>query len=92
VSPSLLHDLQNARAFVGHNSSPGIIAAIEGVPVFLTDAGRSQAKEVAHTNFQDLAHINEFDRGPWLEKLAMCHWRLEELKTGACWEHMRKFV
>jgi hypothetical protein len=91
-SKSLFDDLRNARALVGHNSSPSIIAAIEGVPVFLTDAGRSQAKEVAHTSLKDLHAPKDFNRGPWLEKLAMCHWRLDELKDGSCWKHMRRFV
>jgi hypothetical protein len=89
---TLLHDLQSAKAFVGHNSSPGVIAAIEGVPVFLTDAGRSQAKDVSHYNFNDLLHPKVFDRTEWLQKLAMCHWTLDELKTGECWQHMRKFI
>lgn len=92
TSKTLFDDLQNARAMVGHNSSPSIIAAIEGVPVFLTDAGRSQAKEIANTNFKNLRHPNDFDRGAWLEKLAMCHWKLDELKSGECWKHMRKFI
>ena len=51
---TIFQDLQNACAMVGHNSSPGIIAAIEGVPVFLTDAGRSQALDVSHHNFNQL--------------------------------------
>ncbi len=91
-SPSLFDDLRHAKACVGHNSSPTIIAAIEGVPIFLSDAGRSQAKDVAHTNFIDLNNPKQFDRGAWLEKLAMCHWRLDELRTGECWEHMKRFV
>jgi len=91
-SPSLFDDLKNARALVGHNSSPSIIAAIEGIPVFLTDATRSQAKEIANTNFRDLRNPLQFDRGPWLEKLAMCHWKLDELRDGSCWKHMRKFI
>lgn len=92
TSKTLFDDLQNARAMVGHNSSPSIIAAIEGVPVFLTDAGRSQAKEIANTNFKNLSHPDDFDRGAWLEKLAMFHWKLDELKSGECWKHMRKFI
>ena len=49
---SIFEDLKGARLCVGHNSSPTIIAAIEGVPIFLTDAGRSQAKDVANYNFK----------------------------------------
>lgn len=92
TSDSLLHDLKNARAFVGHNSSPAVVAAIEGVPVFLTDAGRSQAKEVAHTNFRDIIHPKPFDRSVWLQKLGMCHWTQQELQNGECWRHMRKWA
>ena len=91
-SKTIFEDLQGARACVGHNSSPTIIAAIEGVPIFLTDAGRSQAKDVAHYNFKHLSQPQEFDRGPWLEKLAQCHWTLDELKDGSCWRHMRKYI
>lgn len=89
---TIFEDLQGARLCVGHNSSPTIVAAIEGVPIFLTDPGRSQAKDVAHHNFAQLATPNEFDRGPWLEKLAQCHWTLDELKSGSCWKHMRQYV
>ncbi len=91
-SKSIFDDLQGARICVGHNSSPTIIAAIQGVPIFLTDPGRSQAKDVANYNFKYLSQPEEFDRGPWLEKLAQCHWTLEELKDGSCWKHMRKYI
>lgn len=92
TSSSLLHDLKNARAFVGHNSSPAVIAAIEGVPVFLTDAGRSQAKDIAHVNFKEILTPRELDRSIWLQKLAMCHWTQDELKNGECWKHMKKWA
>jgi hypothetical protein len=91
-TPDIFMDLMNARACVGHNSSPTIVAAIEGVPIFLTDAGRSQAREVANINFANLSQPEQFDRGPWLERLAMFHWTLDELKDGSCWQHMRQFV
>ena len=89
---TIFQDLQNACCMIGHNSSPGIIAAIEGVPVFLTDAGRSQAMEVAHHSFNSLLEPQHFDREPWLQKLAMCHWTLEESKQGLIWTHMRKWA
>ena len=89
---TIFQDLENACCMIGHNSSPGIIAAIEGVPVFLTDAGRSQAMEVAHHSFNSLLEPQQFDREPWLQKLAMCHWTLEESKQGLIWTHMRKWA
>ena len=58
----------------------------------LTDAGRSQALDVSHHNFNQLLEPKEFDREPWLQKLAMCHWTLEESKQGEIWNHMRKWA
>tara|TARA_E500000331_G_scaffold224532_1_gene214942 strand:+ start:1561 stop:2496 length:936 start_codon:yes stop_codon:yes gene_type:complete len=89
---SIMHDLAESHCLVNHNSSPGVVAAIEGVPVFLTDAPRSQAKDVAHTNFADLEQIKQFDRQPWIEKMAMMHWSLDELKDGSAWKHLRQWA
>jgi hypothetical protein len=89
---SIMQDLTSAHCLVNHNSSPGVVAAIEGVPIFLTDAPRSQAKDVAHTNFADLEQIKQFDRQPWIEKMAMMHWSLDELKDGSAWKHLRQWA
>jgi hypothetical protein len=89
---TIMQDMANAHCLVNHNSSPGVVAAIEGLPVFLTDAGRSQAKDVAHTNFADIENITKFDRQPWIEKMAMMHWTLDELKAGTAWKHLRQWA
>ena len=91
-SESIMHDLQTAHCLVNHNSSPGVVAAIEGIPVFLTDPDRSQAKDVAHNNFADIENITKFDRQPWIEKMAMMHWTLDELKAGTAWKHLRQWA
>ena len=62
------------------------------LPVFLTDSTRSQAKDVAHTNFADLENITHFDRQPWIEKMAQMHWTLDELKDGTAWKHLRQWA
>ena len=28
----------------------------------------------------------DFDREAWLRRLAMMHWRLDELRSGECWQ------
>lgn len=90
---SLLKDLHDAYAVVSYNSSPGVVAAIEGVPIFVLDPNRSQASDVANTDLQYLENPNkEFDREAWLRRLAMSHWRLDELQSGACWKHMRNWA
>ena len=89
---SFFDDLNNAWAVVGHNSSPAVGAAIEGIPVFLTDPVNSQAREIAHTQLSDIENIQEFDRQPWLERLSMFHWNFDELQSGECWSHMKQFL
>lgn len=87
-------DLQNAWATVLHNSSPAVASAIEGVPVFLTDPQiqTSQAAEVSNTNLKRLEDPKMFDRQAWIEKLSMCHWNFDELKSGEAWKFFRKFI
>ena len=90
---TLMQDLMNAYCVVSYNSSPAVVSAIEGVPIFVLDPERSQAKEVANTNLRDLENPNyEFDREAWLRRLSMFHWTQEELKTGECWKHMRDYA
>ena len=47
-SVDIREDFAKAYCVINHNSSPGVVAAIEGIPVFLTDPENSQAKDVAH--------------------------------------------
>ena len=89
---TFLQDIQNAHAVVVHNSSPAVGAAIEGVPVFLTDPASSQAREVAHTDLSQIETPQEFERQQWVERISMFHWNFEDLKSGKCWNHMRKYV
>tara|TARA_B110000503_G_scaffold92351_1_gene139267 strand:- start:110 stop:1042 length:933 start_codon:yes stop_codon:yes gene_type:complete len=88
----ILEDLQTTHAVVNHNSSPSVVSAIEGVPVFVTDPNRSQASEVAHHNFEHLENLQEFDRELWIQKMAQMHWTLDELKDGTAWRHLRQWA
>lgn len=90
---SLVKDLHDAHAVVSYNSSPAVAAAIEGVPIFVLDPQRSQARDVANLDLRMLDNPSyEFDREAWLRRLSMSHWRLDELKSGACWTHMKKWI
>lgn len=75
-----------------HNSSPAVASTIEGIPVFLTNPQVSQAAEVSNTNLKRLEDPKMFDRQSWIEKLSMCHWNFEELKSGEAWQFFRKFI
>lgn len=94
TSLSLQQDLNNTWATVTYNSSPGVASAIEGIPVFVTDPEpqKSQAYAVANTDLSQIESPKTFDREPWLNKLAMCHWNFKEIGNGAAWNHIRNYT
>jgi glutamate synthase domain-containing protein 3 len=85
-------DLKNAHAVVNYNSSPTVVAAIEGVPIFVLDPERSQAKSVANTDLLEIETPKEFDREKWIQQMAQMHWTLSELKDGTAWRHLRQWA
>ena len=89
---NLVDDLRNCWAVVNHNSSPAVGGAIEGYPVFVTDPENSQCREIASTDFSTIENPHLPDRQAWVERLSMSHWNFDELKSGKCWVHMRKFI
>ena len=91
---SLLNDLSNAWATVVYNSSPSVASAIEGIPVFLTDPypEYSQSKDIANFNLDNIENPELIDRQLWIERISMCHWNFEELRSGEAWQFFRKYI
>lgn len=91
---SILSDFKNAWAVVTYNSSPGVAAAIEGIPVFVTDPTpqHSQAFDVTNTNLSQIETPNMPDRQKWIEKLAMSHFSFNDLKTGIAWNVIKEYL
>jgi hypothetical protein len=85
-------DLINCWAVVNYNSSSVVGASIEGYPVFVTDSARSQCRDIANTDLSQIETPVLHNRQPWLERIAMFHWNFQELASGACWAHMRKWI
>jgi hypothetical protein len=96
LSPQERHitqDLVNCWALVCHNSTPSSVAAIEGIPAFVTDdPGYCQAGDVANTDLSLIETPLMPDREQWIRKLAQCHWSFEDLRSGRQWAHMRQWV
>ena len=92
TSPTLFRDLKFAHAVINYNSSPAVVAAIEGIPIFVLDSERSQAKDVANTDLSLIENPKEFNRELWVQKMAQMHWSLDELKSGEAWKHLRKWA
>lgn len=93
-NPSLLDDLKNAWATVVFNSSPSVASIIEGVPAFLTDPlpEHSQSFEVANTSLGKIESPTLQERQQWVEKLSMCHWNFEELRSGEAWNFFKRYI
>jgi hypothetical protein len=89
---NLEDDLEDCWAAVNYNSSPVVGAAIEGIPIFVMDPVRSQCADVANTDLSQIENPAMPDRQKWVERLAMFHWNFDELKSGECWSHMKKFL
>jgi hypothetical protein len=87
-------DLQNAWASVVYNSSPSVASLIEGVPTFVTDPQPefSQVNGVCNTTLKRIEDPKLYDRKEWIERLSMCHWNFDELKSGEAWQFFRKFI
>jgi hypothetical protein len=91
---NLVDDLRGAWATVVYNSSPSVASIIEGVPAFLTDTipQHSQSFDVANTDISNIENPAMPDRQAWVEKLAMCHWNFDELKSGEAWQFFKKYI
>lgn len=92
TNDNLLDDLVDCWAVVGHNSSPAVAAAIQGYPVFVTDPERSQCRAVANHDLAAIENPLMPDRLSWVHRLAMSHWKFDELRSGAAWRHMRQYL
>lgn len=89
---SLSRDFKHCWAVVCHNSSPGVAAAVEGIPVFVTDPDRSQAREVANTDLSLIETPSILDREAWIQRISQFHWSYADISAGNCWRHMRNWV
>ena len=92
INADLKEDLQNAWATVVYNSSPSVASIIEGIPTFLTDSHPeySQSCEVANKDLAKIENPDMLDRQAWIERLSMCHWNFDELKSGEAWQFFKR--
>ena len=90
----ILEDFRKAHAVVTYNSSPGVAAAIEGIPVFVTDhtPQKSQAFDVCNTDLKLLENPNLPDRQKWIEKISMSHYNFQDLKMGIAWDIIKEYI
>jgi hypothetical protein len=84
--------LVNCWCTVGLNSTPNVVAAIEGVPGYIEDTTRSWAADVAFTDLAQLENPPLPDRTDWSHKIANIHWSNTEVCSGALWTAIKHYI
>jgi len=85
-------DLENCWCAVGYNSTPNVVAALEGIPVYLTDPKHSWAAPVS---FNDIKLIKDPvcpDRSDWVHDIANIHWSNAEVRRGFLWHAIKQYL
>ena len=77
---------------VGLNSTPNVVAAIEGIPGYIEDAARSWAADVAFTDLALIENPPMPDRTDWATKIANIHWSNDEIRSGALWAAIKRCI
>jgi hypothetical protein len=72
--------LSTAWAVVNHNSGPGSLAVLSGVPAFVHSS--SLAAPVGNLDLSTINDPVKPDRTAWLERLAHTEWYTDEIATG----------
>jgi hypothetical protein len=85
-------ELINCWCAVGYNSTPNVVSAIEGVPVYLEDPKHSWAADIAFTDLSLIESPPMIDRTPWIKKIANIHWSNDEVVQGKLWRAIKTHI
>jgi hypothetical protein len=84
--------LVNCWCTVGINSTPNVVAAIEGVPGYVEDSRRSWAADVTFTDLAQIENPALPDRTDWTHKIANIHWSNQEVVSGQLWAAIKQYI
>ena len=89
---NIREDLVNCWCTVGYNSTPNVVAAIEGVPGYIEDPRHSWAADIAFNDLDQILQPPTPDRSEWIHKIANIHWSNEEVRTGQLWSAIKHYI
>jgi hypothetical protein len=84
--------LVNCWCTVGINSTPNVVAAIEGIPGYVEDPQRSWAVDIAFTDLAQIENPALLDRTEWSHKIANIHWSNQEVVSGQLWSAIKQYI
>lgn len=89
---NIKEDLVNCWCAVGYNSTPNVVAALEGIPVYVEDPRNSWAADVAFSDLSQIADPPMPDRSEWVHKISNIHWSNEEVQQGHLWSAIKAHI
>jgi len=92
VHENIREALVDCWCTVGLNSTPNVVAAIEGVPGYIEDPVHSWANGIAFTDLSLIENPPLPDRSDWIHKIANIHWSNDEVTTGKLWKQIKKYI
>lgn len=92
TAENIVDDLKNCWCCVGYASTPNVVSAIEGIPVYVEVPEKSWAEEIAFNDISLIESPPMPDRQEWLHKIANIHWSNDEVKTGKLWLEIKDYI
>ena len=83
----LAERLKSAWALVSHSSNPAMTAAMQGIPVYVSEASLSY--DIGDTSFMNIDKPHMPDRQDWANKLAYTEWWPDEIEEGLPWKRIK---
>jgi hypothetical protein len=88
---TLQQDLERARAACVFNSSSGVAAILEGVPLMVDDRS-AVTYDVSHHGVDVITAPRLLERQQWLWDLSAAHWSDEESRQGLIWNKFAPLI
>jgi hypothetical protein len=89
---NIQEDLVNCWCTVGYNSTPNVVARIEGVPGYIEDARHSWAADVSFDSIDQIVNPPLPDRSEWIHRVANIHWSNQEVVSGQLWAAIKQYI
>jgi hypothetical protein len=89
---NIREDLIDCWCTVGYNSTPNVVAAIEGVPGYIEDPQHSWAADIAFNDVNQILNPPLPDRSKWVHKIANIHWSNDEVRSGKLWAAIKQYI
>ncbi|MBC8416862.1 hypothetical protein H8E06_00850 [bacterium] len=86
-----IDEMYDAYCCITRTSAGCVGAIISGVPSISEDQFNI-ANPVSDRNLANIENILKPDREQWVNDLCYAEWSHDELKSGACWQHLRQHV